>query len=734
MKFWAAKNLTQLSVAPCVPWEFAPASFPTAQICKVKEDRQDWYQNPATEWQFYTGIEAVCDTQRVSDANPPLMIHAFVADVDMALTDTRLDEALQSYRIKPTYFERSLGGNCRVVWLLERPIPTHGDMDFARFILQKAFDWLGVSVALPGADVKAWESPTRLYANGGQWRATGANPVPWTESQVFFMKMGSEFKFSSSIQIQIPMSVVAQELKKKFPNFDWPTDFAEGSQGPSFWIPGSTSPQSAIVKSNGLFTFSAHADKGFYSWADLLGKEIVSAWEVNTLAKATAEVYFDGDKYWRLFDDPDGGPRYFDGEKKEDFVTYLTVKRGVSAKPDKDGISQLQRAMQHVRDCSRIDSAAPILFQPNGVIKHGGRRTLNTSQCVPIQPTTEVVEWGGNLKFIAELLESMFGKLSEKSTQLMAWLSWAKVAYEGAYHQRPQPGQNIFIGGDAGTGKTLLSREIFGRLMGGFADAQNYMAGGDNFGAEMFRVPVWCLDDECMIETEAMRQKFSAIFKKLAANQSFRYNEKYEKATQIPWMGRAIVTLNLDPTSTKILITPDASAEEKICYFRSYAKPGDVKFPPRDELVKKVLKYELPLFARFLLDFQIPEDRLGDSRYIIKAFHEPTLLEKAYQGSKSAPFKEIIVSFLMAWFAGHPEAKEYRASSTVLMKDLMAQPEMVDVLRSQRIESINRQLEMLQRENVIPCRTETSRFRIRTWIFNRIEPDDETHNCPAKAA
>src|ERR1035437_10458237 len=109
--FYAAPNTVVKTVVPCLPWEFVPTEALTEQIRNNKEDRQNFYKSKSTAHNFYTGIEAVSNTQRVSKDNPPKAIWAFIADYDLPVPPERIVEAIKTMVVKPTYFATYLGGN-----------------------------------------------------------------------------------------------------------------------------------------------------------------------------------------------------------------------------------------------------------------------------------------------------------------------------------------------------------------------------------------------------------------------------------------------------------------------------------------------------------------------------------------------------------------------------------------------------------------------------------------------
>lgn len=706
--FWHAKNLTELTLHNGVlPWDFKMPEV-SAQIRGDKKARQDWYRTASTDHYFYTGIEGANPNMRPSKENPPRAIHAFAVDYDLKIPIERVNEAIVAMAIKPSWVERSLSGNVRLVWTLPRPIPTE-TYEFCAFILDKAVAWLHLSL-LPGLDEAAFTSPTRLLCNGGDWTATDHPPISESVLQAFFVSCGKAFRFNGAENgMAIPLDVVEAELKKRYPSFNWPSDFAPDSQGPTFWIPESTSPTSAIVKPEGIITFAAHATKPFYSWSDLLGAEFVKQFNTSNIAKATLDIFYDGKKFWQKSTE-DGKEIYISMDSPE-LDNYLKVDCALSTKAGPGG-SVLEIARRHIYKHGRVSGAAPFVFRPTGVFTFMGRRVLNTYFNRVVQPHPTPCKWE-DFPFIAAILDNLF----DPKIQLYHFLAWWKYAYAAALYEIPMPGQNIFVLGEKELGKTLVNREMVGRSLGGHVDASSYLIKGESFNSEMFESPLWSIDDETASENESSRLNFGAMLKKSVANHTFKYNKKFESATMLEWMGRIFVTLNLDYVSSRLLGSMDNTSKDKTCLFRCTSIP--MKFPPRDQVIPLIVR-DLPKACRYLLDWNPPDFVVPHVRYGYQSYHEPSLLDKAHQGGKSAPFKELLIESLMEYFELEKEKTEWRGTTTQLIRLLHANPLNEHVIRGLRIEQTTRYLESIQREGMIDCRVETGDMNQRLWVFPRI--------------
>lgn len=707
--FYAVTNLAAQAVAPCLPYEFKLPAPISDEIRLNKKARQTWYRDPSTAHQFYSGIEGANPNMRVSKSNPPHKIHALIADLDLPLDPARISEGIKRMKYPPAWVERSLAGNCRLVWTLSRPLLVN-DTDFAVFVLQQAREWLQMDT-LPGLDAPAQADPCRLYCNSGEWAATGAGPISENAIQAFFVSAGEKFNFKDlGAGTEIPLDIVEKRLREKYPNFSWPGNFECESSGPSFWIPASASSNSAIVKKEGLFTFSANADKPFYSWADLLGADFVKDFQANSVATATNNVFWDGRLYWVMSETDER----FVSLPKEALITRLRVRARVSPKPGKDGVSMLDKCLDFIHEFSRVEGGAPVLFKPPGRIDYNGTRLVNTApKSKLVRPSGVSAAWGIYFPFISRVLENLF----EPASQLEPFRCWAAYFYKHAYAGTPSPGQNIFILGGAGCGKTLTTRYIIGGLMGGFCDASKYLLGSCAFNSSLFSAALWACDDENSFSNDATHKIFQSYIKSCAANQDFRYSKKFESDLTLSWSGRICVTANADEASARCLPALDVSILDKVSFFRAVSEPR-IKFPEREE-IQKILSAELPHFAQWLLDYEIPSEWRGDSRFGVRPHHEETLLNRAHQSGKSAPLKEILVDFLTRYFDDNKTATEWRGSVTQLMRALHSDPLNFEIMRTMKLESISRHCESLAKEGVLACTSENGKRKTRIWRFPR---------------
>lgn len=711
MAFFYADNIISNTLqAGIEPWEFKPTETITAQIRSSKEDRQEWYANSSTKHYFYTGIEPLNPNIRCNrEANSPLFIHGLIADYDtLKLPRERVGEAIERMDVKPTWIEKSLGGNWRLVWVLEKRISV-SDYDFCTHFLREAVDWLRLDL-LPALDEKSFLSPTRLYCNGCEWEETKHGPVPMAKVQSFLVRCASGFRFKGCESEHVSLDIIEKALKEKFPSFDWPAEFLPETQGPTFWIPASTSPMSAILKPGGFYTFSANADKCFYSWADLLGPEFIKDTLDGKIAKATDGVFHDGHKFWRMIQGQ------YRSAERADIDLFLRVECGLSSKPGKNGTSPKDAALSHIQNHNRIDAALPFVFRHPGPMQYEARSVLNTYTGKPVLPAAEKQTWGptGNFPFLSLFLDNLF---DPAETQLPRVLAWYRHYYQAAFNWTPAPGQSSFFMGGVNTGKTLFNRFVIGVSVGGFADASDYLVDGEAFNSHLLEAPHWCLDDDAPSTSPAAQQRFSSAIKKITGNQQVLYKKKFEVSGMIERMGRVGCSTNLDFVSTRLIGSLDNSALDKINLFRCN-KVSKTLFPPRSEL-EKIITRELPFFLRWLLDYAPPEFVAPCQRYGYESFQEAQLLDQTHQSSPVAPFKEVLMEALISWFSANSEADSFSGSLSQILRMMREDPRNEWLFRTMRVEQVSRYLEQIEKEQILKCSIGVGPTRTRIWSFAR---------------
>lgn len=720
------KNLVSAAITQGDPWTFTGTVKPEHRTDKAARDA--WICTPTTDWNVYSFVEGLNENQRISlpatgsdkEGNPPYRLHGFAGDYDARISDADVFAQLAKFPFKPRWMERTLSGNVRLLWFFEKPMLLPS-AKFTEAFLTKVLEDFPADKLLPAFDKGAWTNCTRYYTNSGDWtEIPGAKDIPAERVLGWTVKIGAKFEWVKETgAVEIPLEVLRPELASKYPRFiEWPGEFALGEMGPSFWIDGSVSPKSATVRETGIQTFSAHATQAFYSWGDLLGAQFVKGYQADNLGRAVAGIYHDGKGYWRQL--PGGMWRPFE---KNDIREHLRVARGISQKSDKQGISDLDRAMQHIQSFQEINGAGPFVGRPNGLIMLDGTPVLNRSTRKVIQPSGKKEIWGarGSLPFLSRYFDRFFGT----PEQLPFFLAWLSYYYKSFYLQDPRSGQGVFIAGDPDVGKTFLSQGVLTRLMGGSADASDVLLGKTNFGSEMFEVPLWTVDDGIFASALRTKQQFAEALKSMVANRYHMCKEKFRVPVKVQWQGRPFTTLNRDAQSAQALPDMSGTIRDKLMLFTTCTteQMKDVGFMTQSEM-EAMLVRELPALAQFLLDY-VPESQcVGDVRFGVNSYHEPSLLVSAEQSSYTSGFSQIVEDWKDQYFGIQCKGQdiEYWEGTPFQLKKSMSgiDPAAQDALRGHDVDRIGRNLAALQAKgHRIEYRDPEGKSRVwRIWRYN----------------
>ena len=738
----AIPNLASSRTKECTPWNTTTMAPPRIR-----------WNHPEIEHVFYSGFEGLASSIRVdSKNNPAVMLHWIVADYDGKIDQHMRDSILSRCAdFKPQYICRTSSGGARLLWKLEEPFPLHRN-DLTKKLMRQIKKKLKLSKLLVGLDTDAFEDPCKYYEAGTAWESLSCDEI----SAAFMMQWAVESTHNYAWQKLgpvIPMDVVTEEVERQYPG-RWQGDFYIGARGIRFWDTDSDNPTAAVIRESGMQCFTGGT--AFVPWSVILGRQFVNQFEADRIGGSVVDVYFDGRDYWTQL--PSG---QWQSYGKADIALHLKVERGLRGQPARgENFSQVDQAIHRIQKQQYIACAAPLVHRPQGIVLIDGNRVLNTSIVTVLQPASEeayyqavqiaevIAPTDSNLPSSlspsappkpnppsessvpsvvntpsaqppnAQYLEpsacpypwirDYFTGYFDPDEQLDYFYAWLKRWYESALEGRMQPGQASFFAGVPNTGKTLLSNVILSRIFGGHIDASSFLSGEDNFNSHLFNSAVWAVDDVVPLTDNKSHLKFSALIKKMAANRTFSVREKYRVDKLVEWNGRVVVTCNTDPESIRILPDVDLSNRDKINLFR-VAERDTFTFP-RD--VADIIASELPLFLRWLLDWQPPVHVLGDTRYGVKTYCEHSLFEAARHSSSAYSFLEVLLKF----FEGQVE-DTWEGSATDLLTAMLSDTDGLAVIASKyTTRQVGRELSKLASQNY-PITQHRYKNR-RDWLIN----------------
>ena len=184
----------------------------------------------------------------------------------------------------------------------------------------------------------------------------------------------------------------------------------------------------------------------------------------------------------------------------------------------------------------------------------------------------------------------------------------------------------------------MYNNNVLGALFGGGIKASEYLCGKNDWTDYLFEYGMWLVDDEAPNESAAMHTAFTAKLKEHVANDTFLITGKFKKSGRAFWRGRISITLNDDPVSMRLLPDLDMSIKDKLMIFKC-SPDYDFKADTKD-----LIRAELPYFARWLLDHDIPKT-MRDVRFGVKAYINKSLENLALADSRYSHIAELLSMF-----------------------------------------------------------------------------------------
>jgi hypothetical protein len=652
MKFPCIPNLVSQDVEFLRPWEFRPR----VPRFDTKKTYKSWLSQDSTSHCLYSGFVGLIPSLRIhKEANPIHSVHALVADFDANIGEEDLSGMLErADQFAPNWVHGTPSGGVRLVWMLDRSVLIASPQILTK-TLRMAAKFLDLRGLLPGFDFEnAFLNPTIYYDVGLNWmEVEGSQKLSASVVEGWILKSSENVKWSGDA---IPLDKVEAQVHARFPG-RWSGPFLEGSRGVRFWDPLADNATAAIVRPTGMQCFTGPS--GFVPWSKIFGTQFVEQFTASRLSDIVDGVWYDGRTYW--YESADGK---WESRVEREMARWLKVERGLAGEKEKNAtFSEVEHALHTIDQHRRVVGAAPFVYLPPGMVEFMGKRVLNTARVKPMSPAPDVKDWADGFPWLAEFLQEFF----DRDEQLLYFLSWLKRFYSSSLEGKPTQGQALFVAGEPGQGKTLLSNRIVSGLMGGHQDAAQFLLGASSFNKELFHHGLWTVDDATPGDSSADHKKFSSLLKKVTANTTFEYHAKFQDSVMVEWTGRVIITGNLDAESLRILPDLDTSILDKIMLLKSATV--NRKFPERHTL-HEIISKELPKLAGWLLEFEIPEEYLsGHARYGIKSYHHPELRYAAGESTDAAVLEEILETFLEQ---RHQNGQPFiwKGTATQLMQDI----------------------------------------------------------------
>lgn len=321
----------------------------------------------------------------------------------------------------------------------------------------------------------------------------------------------------------------------------------------------------------------------------------------------------------------------------EGYKRYLR-KLGHKVKiPEGKLLSEVEEIMEAAINKRDVKYAGPLAGRAAGFYEEGGARFLVTESPKIVRPVR------GSAPIICGLIDSLVGQGEHGPRQKATAWGWLKTGYESLRAGERQDAQALALAGPVGCGKSLFQSVITELFGGRSAKAMRYMSGQTPFNSELFGAEHLMLEDESSSTDIRARMAMAAHIKEITVNGTHSCHAKHREAITLRPLWWMTISLNDEPEAMLVLPPMRDDIVGKIILLQCAAplKP----FPTGNHALHS--KYwqsilaEIPAFAQMLLDYTIP-DELRDTRFGIRYFHHPALIENLTSLAPETKLLELI--------------------------------------------------------------------------------------------
>jgi len=605
----------------------------TVPTFNSKAEYRQWCASIDTDHVFYSHCEGSAPSERITESNPVQECGGFVGDYDVPIDWATAIEKFEGTELglPASWLSKTHSGYVRAVWDFEEKVTIGADL-YPIFIKEIA-KIVGAEKRAAGFDKTSLKA-AQYFDIGTDWTAIGGM-IPADVVRTCVAKAALAQPPITG-DTNIPMEDIAKEIESRFPN-RWSGDIEAGVRGPLFWIQDGIDREGCILTPDGAVCFSDRAGKDFVGWGEMFGRKFIEKYETKKLGSILDLYYFNGEKFYKKI-----------GETilsiPRDQLLSELKKAGFSQRPPKGKVlSEVEEAILCIQDQNRVTDIAPIVFSPDRIVEYNSARILNTASNAPVEPAAD-----GDPKhwpFLHKWLGQLFVDPKDREA-LDYFYGWLSRFYKAAHKREMVQGQAMILVGPAGRGKSLLSNRVVGGLVGGFADASDYLTGSTKFNKELAQSPLWVQDDSVSSASYTDQRRATELLKRSTANPRMEYQAKFADTIGIPWTGRVLLSLNTDANSMAVIPSLDSSNRDKLMALQ-ISDDATQNFPANVDL-EKTIGEELPFFAKFLMDYVTPPEIVQNARYGVESYIDPSIVSAAYDNSSRSAISEL-VDFFSKW-------------------------------------------------------------------------------------
>lgn len=303
-----------------------------------------------------------------------------------------------------------------------------------------------------------------------------------------------------------------------------------------------------------------------------------------------------------------------------------------------NGLSYLDSEYLRICEEHSVSYAGPLGGYPIGQHEMSGHRVLATTSRKPMIPKK------GLYPLFKQFLASLLGR---EARYFCAWLQAALTSLEAGAPWTP--GQMLAIAGPGNCGKSVLQSLITPMLGGRVSSPYAYMAGGDQFNAEIFGAEHGLIGDQNHKFDARSRRAFGAAVKDLCVNPEQRVRGHYKGGMTLHTYLRLSMTLNDNPQALLVLPQMDSDVADKIMLLNAHV--ADLPFPserfPTMHDYAFALRAELPYFLYHLKRWKAPKE-IYDRRYGVVSYKNADLIDKMNSLSSEWKFWNLVEMYVFA--------------------------------------------------------------------------------------
>lgn len=288
---------------------------------------------------------------------------------------------------------------------------------------------------------------------------------------------------------------------------------------------------------------------------------------------------------------------------------------GIFGGTSTEELTDVEQALTVAETEHFIDYAGPLAGHRCGhFTTSAGVRVLVTTE--PNPRAFETPKDESEFPFLERFLSQLFGD------QLLWVLGWLKYSLQSLRDGDFRPGQVQILAGPSNCGKSLYQALVTELLGGRVGRPFRYMMGETAFNSDLAGAEHLIIEDEHASTDTRARRKFGTSLKDFTVNREMSIHAKGREARTLPTFKRVTLSVNNEPENLMIVPPLDESLLDKVSLFK--CSPAKLSEDRKENWTR--LTNDLAPLACYLRTLRIP-DRMRDSRFGVKAYHNPELFE-----------------------------------------------------------------------------------------------------------